>query len=97
MCEEEFEGFYMEKEHTNSELEHEEPPTEAPSAGEILYTDTLDIIDKKPIDQQENDDHQTDGEAENQSESDEEHLNIPEVLPVLPLKDSASLPFTATI
>src|SRR3989442_614843 len=93
MCEEEFEGFYMEKEHTNSELEHEEPPTEAPSAGEILYTDTLDIIDKKPIDQQENDDHQTDGEAENQSESDEEHLNIPEVLPVLPLKDIVVYPF----
>src|SRR6266705_619745 len=94
MCEEEFEGFYMEKEHTNSELEHEEPPTEAPSvSGEILYTDTLDIIDKKPIDQQENDDHQTDGEAENQSESDEEHLNIPEVLPVLPLKDIVIYPF----
>src|SRR6266516_2318996 len=94
MCEEEFEGFYMEKEHTNSELEHEEPPTEAPSvSGEILYTDTLDIIDKKPIDQQENDDHQTDGEAENQSESDEEHLNIPEVLPVLPLKDIVVYPF----
>src|SRR6266700_2472957 len=94
MCEEEFEGFYMEKEHTNSELEHEEPPTEAPSvSGEILYTDTLDIIDKKPIDQQENDDHQTDGEAENQSESDEEHLNIPDVLPVLPLKDTVVYPF----
>src|SRR6266700_37467 len=94
MCEEEFEGFYMEKEHTNSELEHEEPPTEAPSvSGEILYTDTLDIIDKKPIDQQENDDHQTDGEAENQSERDEEHLNIPEVLPVLPLKDTVIYPF----
>ena len=64
MCEEEFEGFYMEKEHTNSELEHEEPLREVPSASvsdETVYTDTPDIIDKMPIDQQANDIDQIDG------------------------------------
>jgi len=98
MYEEEFEGFYMEKEHTNSELEHEEPLTEAPSASvtdETVYTHTPDTIDKMPIDQQANDVHQIDGEEEhsNHSGSDEERLNIPEVLPVLPLKDTVVYPF----
>jgi len=98
MCEEEFEGFYMEKEHTNSELEHEEPLTEAPSASvtdETVYTHTPDTIDKMPIDQQANDVYQIDGEEEhsNHSGSDEERLNIPEVLPVLPLKDTVVYPF----
>src|SRR6266568_2854952 len=99
MYEEEFEGFYMEKEHTNSELEHEEPLTEAPSASvtdETVYTHTPDTIDKMPIDQQANDVYQIDGEEEhsNHSGSDEERLNIPEVLPVLPLKDTVVYPFS---
>src|SRR5436305_15297179 len=86
----------MEKEHTNSELEHEEPLTEVPSASvsdQTVYRDTPHTIDKMPIDQQANDVRQIDGEEENHIGSDEERLNIPEVLPVLPLKDTVVYPF----
>ena len=96
----------MEKEHIHPETEHEDQPegiTPAAVPGEDNHTDdkskqptegeTIDDTslpqDKEPGDQKP---EEKEGE-ERQSPEEEERLSIPDVLPVLPLKDIVVYPF----
>src|SRR5256714_3773395 len=86
------------KKHTKQESEHEELLGEAPS---ITVPDVAEHTDEEginndramPVHQNGKDEIEESDAAVHDAEDDEDRLNIPEVLPVLPLKDTVIYPF----
>src|SRR6266699_2966447 len=88
----------MDKEHTNQELENEEllgeaPPLTVPDAIEHTDKEGINSDTTMPVHQNEEDEIE-EGDAVGQAaENDVDRLSIPDVLPVLPLKDTVIYPF----
>src|SRR6266702_1869381 len=88
----------MEKENTNQESEHEELLGEA---APITVTDVSEDTDEEginsdttmPVHQNGEDEIEESDATVHSAEDDEDRLNIPDVLPVLPLKDTVIYPF----
>src|SRR2546421_2607385 len=86
------------KKHTKQESEHEELLGEAPS---ITVPDVAEHTDEEginndramPVHQNGKDEIEESDAAVHDAEDDEDRLNIPDVLPVLPLKDTVIYPF----
>jgi ATP-dependent Lon protease len=88
----------MEKEHINQEPEDEELLGEAPPItvpGESEHTDEEGVNEDTamPVHQNGEDEIQEGDVIVHSAEDDEDRLNIPDVLPVLPLKDTVIYPF----
>src|SRR6266571_4107019 len=87
----------MEKEHINSELEQEELTGEVPSVSlpdEPAYAYEVDTTNGTPFAEQHAEDNKDETEEDaSRSGDDEDGLNIPDVLPILPLKDTVVYPF----
>jgi ATP-dependent Lon protease len=88
----------MEKEHINQEPEDEELLGEAPPItvpGESEHTDEEGVNEDTamPVHQNGEDEIQEGDIIVHSAEDDEDRLNIPDVLPVLPLKDTVIYPF----
>src|SRR5437588_5987436 len=89
---------HTKKKHTNQETEHEELLGEAPS---ITVPDVSEHTDEKwikndtamPVHQNGKDEIEESDATVHDAEDDEDRLNIPEVLPILPLKDVVIYPF----
>src|SRR5438128_11919031 len=88
----------MEKEHTNPASEQEELLEAASSVttpDEQENTDEDEIVQDTLIHQDDEDDENEDEDREisRRRKDDEDHLTIPDILPVLPLKDAVVYPF----
>jgi ATP-dependent Lon protease len=88
----------MEKEHINQEPKDEELLGEAPPItvpGESEHTDEEGVNEDTamPVHQNGQDEIQEGDVIVHSAEDDEDRLNIPDVLPVLPLKDTVIYPF----
>src|ERR1051326_4927756 len=88
----------MEKEHINQEPKDEELLGEAPPItvpGESEHTDEEGVNEDTamPVHQNGEDEIQEGDVIVHSAEDDEDRLNIPDVLPVLPLKDTVIYPF----
>ena len=89
---------HTKKKHTNQETEHEELLGEAPS---ITVPDVSEHTDEEginndtamPVHQNGKDEIEESDATVHDAEDDEDRLNIPDVLPVLPLKDTVIYPF----
>src|SRR5947209_5652110 len=89
---------HTKKKHINQETEHEELLGEAPS---ITVPDVSEHTDEEginndtamPVDQNGKDEIEESDATVHDAEDDEDRLNIPDVLPVLPLKDTVVYPF----
>src|SRR6266480_3077483 len=89
---------HTKKKHTNQESEHEELLGEAPS---ITVPDVSEYTDEEginsdttmPVHQNGEDEIEESDATVHSAEDDEDRLNIPDVLPVLPLKDTVIYPF----
>src|SRR5712691_4845394 len=89
---------HTKKKHTNQESEHEELLGEAPS---ITVPDVSEHTDEEginndtamPVHQNGKDEIEEEELEVHHHEQDEDRLNIPDVLPVLPLKDTVIYPF----
>ena len=89
---------HTKKKHTNQESEHEELLGEAPS---ITVPDVSEHTDEEginndtamPVHQNGKDEIEESDATVHDAEDDEDRLNIPDVLPVLPLKDTVIYPF----
>lgn len=95
----------MEKEHNNPVVEHEELPEEVTPATAPAEQNTMSDESEHPAQEESGDDtsseeHRATSDAEledlvseSQDRQDEDKLSIPDVLPVLPLKDVVIYPF----
>src|SRR6266851_9045278 len=89
---------HTKKKHTDQESEHEELMGEAPS---ITVPDVSEHTDEEginndtamPVHQNGKDEIEESDTTVHDAEDDEEELSIPDVLPVLPLKDTVIYPF----
>src|SRR5947209_15181105 len=90
---------HTKKKHINQETEHEELLGEAPS---ITVPDVSEHTDEEginndtamPVDQNGKDEIEESDATVHDSDDDEDRLTIPDVLPVLPLKDTVIYPFS---
>jgi ATP-dependent Lon protease len=88
----------MDKEHTNQELENEEllgeaPPLTVPDAIEHTDEEGINSDTTMPIHQDEEDEIEESDAVGKAAENDVDRLSIPDVLPILPLKDTVIYPF----
>ncbi len=88
----------MDKEHTNQELENEEllgeaPPLTVPDAIEHTDEEGINSDTTMPVHQNEEDEIEESDAVGKAAENDVDRLSIPDVLPVLPLKDTVIYPF----
>ncbi|MFL5656112.1 MAG: endopeptidase La [Ktedonobacteraceae bacterium] len=88
----------MDKEHTNQELENEEllgeaPPLTVPDAIEYTDEEGINSDTTMPVHQDEEDEIEESDAVGRAAENDVDRLSIPDVLPVLPLKDTVIYPF----
>jgi ATP-dependent Lon protease len=88
----------MDKEHTNQELENEEllgeaPPLTVPDAIEHTDEEGINSDTTMPVHQDEEDEIEESDAVGRAAENDVDRLSIPDVLPVLPLKDTVIYPF----
>ncbi len=88
----------MEKENTNQESEHEEllgeaAPITVPDVSEYTDEEGINSDTTMPVHQNGEDEIEESDATVHSAEDDEDRLNIPDVLPVLPLKDTVIYPF----
>src|SRR3989440_1412950 len=88
----------MDKEHTNQELENEEllgeaPPLTVPDAIEHSDEEGINSDTTMPVHQDEEDEIEESDAVGRAAENDVDRLSIPDVLPILPLKDTVIYPF----
>ncbi len=88
----------MEKKHTNQESEHEEllgeaAPITVPDVSEYTDEEGINSDTTMPVHQNGEDEIEESDATVHSAEDDEDRLNIPDVLPVLPLKDTVIYPF----
>ena len=95
----------MEKEHNNPVVEHEELPEEvipdtAPAEQNTISDESEQPVQEESEDDASSEEHKATSVAEledlvseSQGQQDEDKLSIPDVLPVLPLKDVVIYPF----
>ncbi|HYU71190.1 MAG TPA: LON peptidase substrate-binding domain-containing protein, partial [Ktedonobacteraceae bacterium] len=88
----------MEKKHTNQESEHEEllgeaAPITVPDVSEYTDEEGINSDTTMPVPQNGEDEIEESDATVHSAEDDEDRLNIPDVLPVLPLKDTVIYPF----
>src|SRR5438874_10832655 len=88
----------MDKEHTNQELENEEllgeaPPLTVPDAIEHTDEEGINSDTTMPVHQDEEDEIEESDAVGRAAENDVDRLSIPDVLPILPLKDTVIYPF----
>src|SRR2546423_11146658 len=88
----------MDKEHTNQELENEEllgeaPPLTVPDAIEHTDEEGINSDTTMPVHQDEEDEIEESDAVGQAAENDVDRLSIPDVLPILPLKDTVIYPF----
>src|SRR5437764_2880333 len=88
----------MDKEHTNQEPEHEEllgegAPITVPDVPKYTDEEGINSDTTMPVHQNGEDEIEESDATVHSAEDDEDRLNIPDVLPVLPLKDTVIYPF----
>ena len=95
----------MEKEHNNPVVEHEELPEEVTPDTAPAEQNTMSDESEQPVQEESEDDASSEEHkatsvaeledlvSESQGQQDEDKLSIPDVLPVLPLKDVVIYPF----